>query len=80
MKIIIDISEDDFIKAKEDSKTHLLDLMWDAVAHGTPLPTDKPKNGCCSCPHSGSIIDGYRDCPDAYTKQAQYCGFYNIGK
>ena len=38
------------------------------------------KHGCCSCPHSGSIIDGYRDCPDAYTEQAQYCGFYGKGE
>lgn len=38
------------------------------------------KNGCCSCPHSGSIIDGYRDCPNAYTEQSRYCGFYNKGE
>lgn len=39
--------------------------------------TDKPKRGCSACPRSGSIIDGYKDCPDAYTKQSQYCGFNN---
>jgi Zn finger protein HypA/HybF involved in hydrogenase expression len=40
MKVLIDIPKEDFIKAKEDSKNHLLDRMWNAVAHGTPLPTD----------------------------------------
>ena len=28
---------------------------------------------CASCPYSGSIIDGYRDCPDAYTEQSKHC-------
>lgn len=46
MQIVIDITEDDFIKAKEDSKNHLLDRVWNAVANGTPLP-----KGC------GDLID-----------------------
>lgn len=37
-------------------------------------------NGCVNCPHSGSIIDGYKDCPDAYTNIAKYCGFYDTTK
>lgn len=28
---------------------------------------------CASCPYSGSIIDGYCDCPDAYTEQSKHC-------
>ena len=36
--------------------------------------------GCISCPFSGSIIDGYKDCPDAYEKHAQFCGYYNKAK
>lgn len=56
-------------------------ITLEEYVNGLPtiVEADKPKNGCCSCPHSGSIIDGYRDCPDAYTKQSQYCGFYNKG-
>lgn len=38
IELVIDISEEDFSKAKEDSKHHMLDRVWDAVAHGTPLP------------------------------------------
>lgn len=59
--------------------------MWESSAVSVALdmfaPTiieaDKPKNSCSACPRSGSIIDGYKDCPDAYTKQSQYCGFNN---
>lgn len=46
MKIVIDIPKDDFIKAKEDSENHLIDRVWDAVAHGKPLPE-----------HHGRLID-----------------------
>ena len=38
MKILIELSEDDFKKAVEDDNNHLLDRVWDAVAHGIPLP------------------------------------------
>lgn len=43
----------------------------------TIIEADKPASGCSSCSHSGSIIDGYKDCPNAYTEQSQYCGLNN---
>ena len=66
MKLIIDIPKDDFIKAKEDSKNHLLDRVWDAVAHGTPLPK-----------HHGKLIDAdwVKNILDLYT--FNFNGIYN---
>ena len=31
------------------------------------------KKGCSSCPHGGSVMDNFVDCPDAYTEKSQYC-------
>ncbi len=45
----------------------------------TIVEADKQTSGCSSCSRSGSIIDGYVDCPDAYTEQSQYCGLNNRG-
>lgn len=35
---------------------------------------------CVSCPYSGSIIDGYSDCPDAYTEQSKHCNIRKVEK
>lgn len=41
MLLVIDIPDEDYNKAVKDSENHLLDRVWDAVAHGTPFPLDK---------------------------------------
>ncbi len=96
MKVLIDISEKTYTEIKiRGSYLNPKDehALIQSFRNGRVLdkievkkideilnPHNIYKNGCCSCPHSGSIIDGYRDCPDAYTEQAQHCGFYNKGK
>lgn len=54
-----------------------LEVIIKALEQKLLLEKKCPTYECSSCPHSGSIIDGYVDCPDAYTKQSQYCRLNN---